>query len=92
MKMKGGMAMPKRDKYIGITNYLKNSDLTNLLLSFKNIEELIEDSLPASAYKHRAFWSNTETYSVAFGWLNAGYKTVEVNFERQKVVFEKEQE
>lgn len=81
--------MPKGDKYIGLTNYLKNKLERSIIMSFSEIEKQIGDSLPNSAHRHRAFWSNTRTHSVAFGWLDAGYKTVSVDFKSQHVTFEK---
>lgn len=81
--------MPKGDKYIGLTNFLKNRALSSIIMSFDEIEKQIGDKLPESAYKYRAFWSNTYTHSVAFGWLQAGYKTISIDFKKQQVTFEK---
>jgi hypothetical protein len=81
--------MPKGDKYIGLTNYLKNIALSSISMSFNDIEKQIGDTLPESAYKHRAFWANTRYHSVAFGWLDAGYKKVSVDFINQQITFEK---
>lgn len=81
--------MPKGDKYIGLTNYLKSRTENSIIMSFADIENRIGDSLPASAYRHRAFWSNTKTHSVAYGWLDAGYKTENVDFNKQLVTFVK---
>lgn len=82
--------MPKGDKYIGLVKYLKFKSTSNVMLSFTEIEKLIGDTLPASAYKHRAFWSNTRTHSVAFGWLDADYRTSTVNFTNKTVAFIKQ--
>ncbi|MBU3227796.1 DUF7662 domain-containing protein [Clostridium algidicarnis] len=81
--------MPKGEKYIGLTNYLKNKTVRSIRISFNEIEKQIRGTLPESAYKHRAFWSNTHTNSVAFGWLKAGYKTISVDFKNQQVTFER---
>ena len=81
--------MPKGDKYIGLTNYLKDKMVSFIIMTFYEIENQIWDILPESAYKHRAFWSNTYTHSVAFGWLEAGYKTTSVDFKNKQVTFEK---
>jgi len=82
--------VPKGDKYIGLTNYLKNKTESIVTMSFDEIEKQVGDKLPESAHKHQAFWSNTHTHSVAFGWLNAGYKTISVDFNIQLVTFKKE--
>lgn len=82
--------MPKGDKYIGLKNYLKSKNESIITMSFDEIEDQIGDKLPASAYKHREFWSNTLTHSVAFGWLGTGYKTISVDLNMKLVTFEKE--
>ena len=79
--------MPKGDKYIGLMNYLKSRTEESVIMSFSEIEKKVGDTLPASAYKHRVFWSNTRTHSVAFGWLDAGYNTESVDFKSQHVTF-----
>lgn len=81
--------MPKGDKYIGLTNYLRDKRDSSIIMSFSEIEIQVGNTLPTSAHKHRAFWSNTFTHSVAFGWLNAGYRTVSINFKDQYVTFNK---
>ena len=81
--------MPKGDKYIGLTNYLKAKAQCSIVMSFSEIETQIGDKLPESAYKHRAFWSNTRTHSVAYGWMDAGYETVGVNINNQLITFQK---
>lgn len=84
--------MPKGDKYIGLTNYLKQCGRDSETLSFDEIERYIGDSLPPSAYKHNAFWSNTRTHSVAFGWLEAGYQTTQRNLKNKQITFERLQQ
>ena len=41
--------------------------------SLPEIESIIESSLPASAFRHAAWWSNTRTHSHASAWLDAGF-------------------
>lgn len=82
--------MPKGDKYVGLTSYLKQCIKDRITLSFSEIEGVMGDTLPPSAYKHRAFWSNSRTHSVAYGWLDAGYKTVNINLENRVITFEKQ--
>ena len=56
---------------------------------FGDIEKAIGFSLPDSAREHRAFWANTTTHSIALSWLSVGYKTVDVDLEKEIIVFEK---
>ncbi|MCB2339091.1 DUF7662 domain-containing protein [Clostridium estertheticum] len=82
--------MPKGDKYVGLTNYLKGKKENHSIMSFSDIEEQVGAELPGSAYKYREFWSNSYSHSVAFGWLDAGYKTISVDFKENHVTFYKE--
>lgn len=82
--------MPKGDKYIGLKNYLQGKNEKTIVMSFAEIEARNGETLPASAYKHRAFWSNTRTHSIAFGWLDTEYKTVGVDFKEKYVTFVRE--
>lgn len=81
--------MAKGDVYIGITKYLEKQNVDVLTLSFEDIKKINNKYLPSSAYKHPAWWANTDSHSQAFGWMNAGYKTVEVNLEKQCVTLKK---
>lgn len=81
--------MPKGDKYTGLTNYLKQCGKDCVTLTFSEIEGFIGDDLPPSAYKHDAFWSNSRTHSVAFGWLDAGYQTTNRNLKNMQITFER---
>ncbi len=82
--------MPKGDKYINLTNYLKNINEENVKMSFKDIENLLGEKLCDSAYKYSKFWSNTESHSIYFGWFNAGYKKKFVDIDKKIVIFEKD--
>lgn len=76
-------------KYRRLTEALKNSNSASVMYEFCEIERILGFSLPDSAYIHRAFWANTDTHSIAHGWLAAGYKVADVNLAEEKVVFEK---
>ena len=81
--------MAKGDSYIGITKYLEKQRANTIIFSFEEVKGINGDHLPPSAYKHQAWWANTESHSHAFSWLNAGYKTEEVDLINQKVTFKK---
>jgi hypothetical protein len=82
--------MPKGDKYVGLTRYLKQCGKDSISLSFSEIEGKIGDTLPPSADKHTAFWSNTRTHSVAYGWLDADFRTEDVNLKNRVITFKKQ--
>lgn len=81
--------MPKGDKYIALTSYLEKCGKDEIKMSFSEIEKIIGFELPDSFYLHPAVWSNSESHSSAFGWLDAGYLTRHVNIPEQTVEFVK---
>ncbi len=78
-------------KYEPLENHLMNKGFSEIPMSFSDIESIIENNLPPSARKHRAWWSNNPSNSViTFAWLNAGYKTAQVDLGSEKLVFIRE--
>lgn len=65
-------------KYEPIKDYLLNCKDDTVQLSYQEIEEIIEKSLPNSAYKYREWWANGG-HSQADAWLDAGWKVEKVN-------------
>ena len=53
-----------------LTTFLTSEPEASTVLSFQQIERILGHSLPASARRHSAFWSNTAGYS--FAWRDAG--------------------
>lgn len=62
----------------------KNDEIT---LSYSELEEIISAKLPASAYKHSAWWANG-SHIQSESWLTADYKVTNVEL-GEKVTFEK---
>lgn len=78
-------------KYEPLKKHLSSKGFSEIPMRFSDIESIIENSLPPSARKHRAWWSNNPSNSViTFAWLNAGYKTAQVDLKSEKLVFIKE--
>lgn len=82
--------MPKGDKFIALTAYLEKCGKDKIKMTFSEIEKIIGFKLSDSAYTYPAQWSNSESQSFAFGWLNAGYLTRQVNIPEQTVEFVQE--
>ena len=81
--------MAKGDKYIALTTYLEKSNQDIVKMSFKEIESILGERLPESAYKYPALWSNSESHSIAFGWMDAGYMSQNISIANQTVEFAK---
>jgi hypothetical protein len=79
-------------KYEPLREFLKKQGRTEIHMTFDQIEKLIGSKLPASASEHRAWWSNNPSNSVITkAWLDAGYRTGEVDMTGRRLVFRKRQ-
>ena len=77
-------------KYEPLSAFLKRQGKPEIHMTFQDIERLIGSTLPASATEHRAWWSNNPSNSVITkAWLDAGYRTEEVDMAARKLVFRK---
>jgi len=75
-------------KYEPLTNFLVDRKAEEISMTFAEIERVIDDSLPAAATRHRAWWSNNPSNNVMTkAWLEAGYKTERVDMGSRKLVF-----
>lgn len=83
-----------RSKYAPLSILLaKLSRFRNeVTLDFTKIEDLIDDKLPESAYKHHHWWSNVRNREPSESWLRVGWRVKEVNLNEKKVTFVKEKE
>lgn len=62
-------------KYAPLTEYLSQISSNEITLPLSEIEKIIGDKLPPSAYKHEAWWANNdETHSHRLGWINADFE------------------
>ena len=75
-------------KYEPLAAHLRESGREAVPMSFADIERIIGAELPPSAFKHRAWWSNNPSNSViTYSWLEAGYKTTNVDMAKRTLVF-----
>ncbi len=75
-------------QYDPLQKYLSRQSTAEVPMTFAEIEKVVGRDLPASAFKHRAWWSNNPSSSViTHAWLEAGYQTERVNMETRRLVF-----
>jgi len=91
-KKESSASVTSSKKYRLLSDFLYNSNDDKVKLTFEDIEGILGFKPPQSAYKHRAFWANTKTHSIALSWMSVGYKTVEVNIEEHYIVFERKRD
>lgn len=77
-------------KYQLLATHLHQSGQDSIAMTFAKIERIVGTKLPPSAFKYRAWWSNNPMNSVITrAWLDAGYKTENVDMSRRKLIFKK---
>ena len=84
--------MPKkgRSKYAPLSDYLASSGLVYIPLKFEDIEKIINDTLPYSAFRYQTWWhSSAPNHVNATSWRKVGYKPTEVDLGKHTVVFRK---
>jgi hypothetical protein len=81
---------PQDSRYTPLTDYLQNQkgNVDRLPLTFDEIEDIIGAKLPDSARRHRVWWSNdTSTLRQSSSWLDAGWKTTNINMNEGTINF-----
>jgi hypothetical protein len=75
-------------KYNALKSFLASHQQARVPMSFEQVAAAAGTKLPASAYRHPAWWANDATHHVqAKAWLEAGYQTEQVDVAAQRVVF-----
>lgn len=80
----------RASSYSGLGEHLAEQRSDAIVLEFDEIEQILSRSLPASAYRHRAWWANTESHSQAAEWLQRGWRASDLDLERQQVTFRRD--
>lgn len=77
-------------KYQPLTAFLLQSNSRQLRLKFSEIEAILGFALPASK-RYQAWWSNNPSNNVMTkAWLEAGYKTEQVDVAGEALTFARE--
>lgn len=75
-------------KYTPLENYLRDLPASEkeVTLSFDQIEGILNDKLPPSAYEYQQWWENEKegNHVNARAWANAGWKVESVDFNRKQ--------
>ena len=76
-------------KYAPLEHYLRDIPPTQreVTLAFEQIERILNDKLPPSAYQYQAWWANEKegNHVNARAWANAGWKVESLDFNRKQV-------
>jgi hypothetical protein len=87
--------MARTEKYRALRKFLeikadelKRTGRSSFDMSFADVEAQLGFKLPASAYKHREWWSNGMSGDTQKVWLRASFRTCDVDMARRSLTFE----
>ena len=76
-------------KYAPLEHYLRDisDSQREVTLSFEQIERILNNKLPPSAYEYQAWWANEKegNHVNARAWANAGWKVESLDFNKKRV-------
>ena len=75
-------------KYEPLGEFLRRQQADEVAMTFAEIERVIGAKLPPNSPNYPAWWSNNPTNNVMTKvWLNAGFRTEQVDVRSRKLVF-----
>ena len=71
----------EKKKYFPLRDFLKQCSEKDVVKTFYEIEEILGEHLPASAWHHQTFWANNSKghHPQCKAWLDAGYEVVDAH-------------
>src|ERR1700730_268403 len=76
-------------KYSPLADFLRAQQRDEVPMTFAEIERIVGSPLPRS-HSYRSWWSNNSFNSVMTKvWLDAGFRSSDVDIKRRKLVFRK---
>jgi len=83
-----------RSKYTFLSVFLakKAKYSGQITLAFAEIEKIIGERLPFSAYYYKHWWSNIRNRSPSEAWLTTGWSVQSVDLEKKEVTFRKDEQ
>ena len=75
-------------RYAPLAIWLQQQETDRVTRTFKEIETIIDDELPPSAYNNRSWWANDSVGHVqSKQWLDVDWRVSSVNMSTERVVF-----
>jgi hypothetical protein len=82
-----GMDVESVARYNPLRDYLASYRAAQLNLTFGYIESILKFELEKAAYTFKSWWANDRKKPQALAWLEAGWEVVDVDMQREGVVF-----
>ena len=64
--------------YRKFADFLDSQKNEEIKIEYKKLEELLENELTGSAFKHRAYFSNGKSHPISRVWLESNWKQIEL--------------
>ena len=64
--------------YNKLEEYLESQKNGEIKIEYEKLEKLLENELPKSAFKHRAYFSNSKSHPISKVWLESNWKQIEL--------------
>lgn len=77
-------------KYAPLGRYLHGLTTNRWKAAFQDVETVIDARLPRSARERDAWWGNDGSHVQARAWMDVGWKTRDVDFQREVISFYRE--
>ncbi len=77
----------KKGKYSNLYEFFANCNKYTFSMSFKEIEEIIDDKLCNSLYKYENYWKLKGKGLISNCWLDNGYQLKRIYLKEKKVTF-----
>lgn len=76
-------------KFAALSEYLSKipKRISNHRMTFSEIEKVLGEKLPESAYEYRAWWTNDPSKPTAAAWLTQGWKAQNLSMSEGRVNF-----
>ena len=72
--------------------WFRSKRSSEVMLSFEDIERVLDNELPPEARVHRSWWSNVGSHEMADSWLEEGWAVARVSLTGERVKFRKNRE
>jgi hypothetical protein len=89
MKNEAPKQIGKKNKFYALTEHFRQRMDSVFTLTFKEIENILDQPLCGSALKSTQYWYRRGDTNISFCWLSNGYAIRNINLEKARVVFER---
>jgi hypothetical protein len=79
----------KKSKFYNLTEHFRHRVESVFTLTFKEIENILDQPLCGSALKSKQYWHRRGDTNISFCWLSNGYAIKNINLEKSRIVFER---